>query len=136
MLKGKVAELYESMDAVLSLYTAPFLSNEEDEASWALPFRERLHVKVVTRIRDSAAHAERNAQSDAAISLYQRGLEIDDLVEDFYRGMMRCHASRGEKSEVIKVYRRCQRLLSARLGVEPSSETKRLYFSLVPNSPA
>lgn len=101
---------------------------------WSLPLRENLHVKLVSRILAWAGQAEENTQMETALSLYQRGLETDDLVEDFYRGLMRSYSKREEWSAAIKVYRRCQKVLSARMGVEPSSATKRLYMSVLESS--
>lgn len=80
---------------------------------------------------ECAIRAEKDGKIDSALSLYGRGLDVDDLVEDFYRGSIRCHLARGEQCEAIKMYRRCQKVLSACLGVEPSPDTKGLYLSLV-----
>jgi two-component SAPR family response regulator len=32
---------------------------------------------------------------DQALACYRRGIDADELAEEFYQGMMRCHAATG-----------------------------------------
>lgn len=118
------------LEHIGNLYRGPFLS-AEDDAPWALPLREKLHVKVVAAMLKLGDQAHARGQQDKAIAAYQRGLEIDDLVEGFYAGLMNCHAALGQNADAVTTYRRCQRVFSARLGVEPSPATTRKYLSLL-----
>jgi DNA-binding SARP family transcriptional activator len=70
-------------------------------------------------------------QWEQAVSCYQKGLEIDDLAEEFYKRLMICYLNLGLRSEVFNVYRRCSKILAASLGIDPSPETKSIYESLV-----
>ncbi len=70
---------------------------------------------------------ERKDEFPAAIQLYRRGLETDNLAEPFYRGLMRSFAAGGEHAEAVNTFRRCRELLSIVLGLKPSPETDRLY---------
>jgi DNA-binding SARP family transcriptional activator len=67
----------------------------------------------------------------AAADVYRRGLEADNLVEPFYRGLMRALVATGSPSEALAAFRRCRELLSIVLGLEPSPETQRLYRDIV-----
>ena len=58
--------------------------------------------------------------------MYQRGLEVDDLAEEFYQRLMECCIKMGRKAEAIKVYERCRATLKAVLGVEPREAIKRI----------
>jgi DNA-binding SARP family transcriptional activator len=69
-------------------------------------------------------HWEKEGQLEKAVQCYQRGLETDDLAEDFHQRLMTCYHRLGRRAEVLSVYERCKRILSASLGIEPSSETK------------
>jgi LuxR family maltose regulon positive regulatory protein len=111
------------------LYQRPFLS-EEDDGRWAAPMQERLHVKMVDYIANLARSLRAAGRYDDVISVLRRGLEIDDLVEEFHRGLIHSFKTLGREGEAMAAYRRCQRILSSRLGVAPSAETQRAAFSV------
>ena len=77
-----------------------------------------------------AALEEKGHFADA-INVYERGIVQDNLVDPFYRGLMRCHLALGEPAEAIRAYRRCREILSVVLGVEPSEETRELRATIV-----
>ncbi len=114
--------------SALDLYRGHFLG--QDERSWALPMRERLREKMLRALRCAAQDHERAGAWSAAAADYRRGLELDPLAEDFYRGLMICHRELGDRAEPIRVYRRCRELLSIVLGVQPAALTQAVYRSL------
>ena len=121
------------VERVKRIYAGPFLQGEDD-APWALQLRERLHVALVKKLSVAAADALAHDRIDLAQKIYAAGLEIDDLVEEFYRGQIQCHIAADHPSAAVSAYRRCQRTLSNRLGVEPSQATTRLYLSALRKS--
>ncbi len=64
------------------------------------------------------------------MSLYRRGLEVDDLAEEFYRGLIRCCRELGRHTEAIKAYLQCKEILEHTFGVGPSDELEALYYTL------
>ena len=64
------------------------------------------------------------------MALYRRGIEADELAEDFYRGLMRCHQRREERAEALSAYRRLKHVLSVTLGIQPSAATEALATQL------
>ena len=112
------------------LYRGHFLQGDDD-APWALHLRERLHVSVVARLNQGAQGALSQADVEIATRLYELGLQVDDLVEDFYAGLIRCHTHSGQASHAVATYRQCQRVLAKRLGVMPSEKTTRLYLAAI-----
>lgn len=72
-----------------------------------------------------------NHEPDLAASFYVLGLSVDDLVEAFYGGLIRCHTDNGQASLAVKTYHQCQAVLSRRLGVAPSEGTTRLYLAAI-----
>ena len=115
------------------LYGGHFLQGDDD-AAWALHLlhrRERLHVNVVARLNQSAQAALSAGAVELATRLYELGLQVDGLVEDFYAGLIRCHTHRGQASHAVATYRQCQRVLAKRLGVMPSAKTTRLYLAAI-----
>jgi two-component SAPR family response regulator len=71
---------------------------------------------------------QQDQQWEKAIECYQRGLEIDDLSEEFYQGLMNCYQHLGQKAKALSVYNRCKRVLSSTLGIEPPPKPK-LFIS-------
>ena len=120
----------EELEAVLALYPGHFLG-EDGEQPWALPMRERLREKVLRHVRNAARSYERAGAWSEAATVYQRGLELDNLAEDLYRGLMICHRELGHRAEPLRVYRRCRELLSVVLSIQPSAQTQAVYRSLV-----
>jgi two-component SAPR family response regulator len=74
---------------------------------------------------------EKTEQWEKAIECYQRGLEVDDLAEEFYQGLMNCYQHLGQKAKALSVYNRCKRILSSTLEIEPSPKTETIYKSLL-----
>lgn len=112
-------------DLIKRFYLGPFLHDEGD-ASWMLPLRERLHVGLIKTLSRGGEDALAKHEVDLATEFYELGLSIDDLVETFHAGLMRCHLHNGRPSFAVAAYRRCQRTLRNRLGIAPSEETARL----------
>jgi DNA-binding SARP family transcriptional activator len=82
-------------------------------------------------IKKLGANHENLRQWEQAISSYQKGLEVDDLTEEFYQRLMICYRHLDLKLEALNVYKRCCKTLTAALGIDPSSETRTIYESIV-----
>jgi ATP/maltotriose-dependent transcriptional regulator MalT/DNA-binding SARP family transcriptional activator len=115
-------------ELIKRLYLDEFLHGEGD-APWMLPLRERLHVAVVKVLSGSGDLALAKQQVALAAEFYELGLHIDDLVESFHAGLMRCYLRNGQPSLAMLVYQRCKRTLLNRLGVTPSESTARLHLA-------
>jgi ATP/maltotriose-dependent transcriptional regulator MalT/DNA-binding SARP family transcriptional activator len=117
-------------EKVRHLYCGRFLQ-ADDDAPWALRLREHLHMSVLRRLNQVAQAALLRGDAELATRLYGVGLHVDDLVEDFYAGLIRCHAHRGQSSLAVTTYHLCQRVLGTRLGVTPSNQTTLLYLAAI-----
>jgi pentatricopeptide repeat protein len=111
------------------LYQGQFLP-EEREAPWALSPRERLRGKFIRHVAREGLRLEQAGDLDAAASWYQRGIDADDLAEEFYQGLIRCHIKRGRHADAMTVYRRLRQILSVTLGISPSRESEGLFRSV------
>jgi LuxR family transcriptional regulator, maltose regulon positive regulatory protein len=78
----------------------------------------------------SGRELEQASQHEDAATLYQRGLDADDLAEAFYQGLMRCHAATGRTADATATYQKLKQRLSISFGLKPSAVTERLYQSL------
>jgi DNA-binding SARP family transcriptional activator len=124
---GTISE--QCLDNVMQLYRGHFLDHEPPQ-SWILPVRERLRDKFLRYVESVARSYEGAQQWERAAAVYQRGIELDQLAESLYRGLMICYREQGNHSEALKVYRRCRDMLSVVLGVQPTAETQAVYQSL------
>lgn len=112
------------------LYQGHFLTGE-DTTSWSVSLRERLRIRCIQHLLDIGRYWESCGLWDKAMPCYQRGLEIDDLVEDFYQRLMVCCLATSSIDEGLAVYRRCRKVLSTVLGLQPTPETEAVHYALM-----
>lgn len=108
----------------LTLYKGPLLGSAN--FVWAAAARARLAALYTATVDRLATQLERVGDYQGAIALYELALQQDSLIESFYRGLMRCHAARGETTESLRSYRRCKELLLVVLSAAPTAETEAL----------
>ena len=112
------------------LYSGPFLA-EDVYAEWSYLQREEL-MKTYVIMCDKLA--ECNLQShcyEAAVKWASAILQVDRCDEEAYRQLIRAYAAQGRRSEVLRQYQQCQRVLSKELGIEPAPETQKLFQMLL-----
>jgi ATP/maltotriose-dependent transcriptional regulator MalT/DNA-binding SARP family transcriptional activator len=115
---GEVARLAER---AIALYQGAFLSGETF-CSGIVTHRERLRSKFLRTVVRAGRHWEQAGEWEKAIVCNQKGLEVDPLSEDLYRGLISCNLRMGRAAEAHAVYQRCCKTLSAVLGVNPSPD--------------
>ena len=119
------------IEKILTIYRGYFLGKDTGESSWANPLREKLHNKFIKSIISINNYYEQNRQYNKAIEYYQKGLEVAEITEEFYQGIMYCYQKLNRRSEAISVYNRCKSLLSTVLSINPSPKTEALYQELI-----
>jgi len=112
------------------MYKGSFLGQELEEP-WAISMGEHLKSKFLESVIKLGNYWQRSKQWEKAEESYQKGLEIDDLTEEFYQGLMNCYQHLGQKAKALSVYNRCKRILSSTLEIEPSPKTETIYKSLL-----
>jgi DNA-binding SARP family transcriptional activator len=120
------------MEKAAGLYRGHFLPADEG-LFWTISYRERLRSRFSRLITRAGEALEKAGQWDKAIECYRKGLDLDDLSEELYQRLMICHQQLGRYSNAIDVYRRCKRLLSLKMGIEPSAKTKAFYREITDN---
>ena len=113
----------------LELYKGPFMGQNGDEP-WVLSPRERYRSMYLRMIEQAAKLQEDKSQWDAAISLYEKALATEPLIEEFYQRMMICYQQANRPAEASAVYQRCCNELTSGLGIETSEKTKAIYRGL------
>lgn len=123
------------LEKAITLYRGHFLEKEEEKI-WAISSRERLRAKYNRIVNAVGMYWFDRNEPEAirkAIACFERGLEIDDVAEEFYRNLMICHQKSGNRAEGVKTYERCRAVLSAVLGINPAEKTECLYRELKAN---
>jgi len=124
----------EAAEGAIDLYRGVFLRATGGE-SWLLAPRERLHGRVVRAVERVGGFWEGEGELARAIATYERGLEVDELEESFYQGVIRSWLALDRRSKAVVAYRRCEVALGEGLGVEPSRETEALLRPSTPPLP-
>jgi DNA-binding SARP family transcriptional activator len=119
-----------SIEEALSHYAGDFLPGEDDLAP-VISARERLRSLYLRHLVELGRLYEQDGQSDRAMDLYRRGLEVDAAAEVVLRAFMRSCRNLGRSGEGIAAYRSCQAAMLSRLGVAPSAATQLAYRELL-----
>ena len=73
-----------------------------------------------------AEHYFRAKDYPTALRYARRLLAFDLCREDAHRLVMRCHVRLGERTQALRQYRTCERMLDAEFGLGPEPLTKEL----------
>ncbi|MEN6479220.1 MAG: tetratricopeptide repeat protein [Anaerolineales bacterium] len=123
----------EARSQALALYHEPFLSS--CELQWCYQQREQLS-RLLSELLVAEAQ-DRIAQGDThgAEEAFNRLLELDDLDERAYRGVMWCRSKHGDEAGATRAYMQCRKALRAELGVEPESATRKMWDAIRHHEP-
>jgi two-component SAPR family response regulator len=130
--EGQVDRAVKFTQKLIQMYKGPFLGGEIDEP-WKVSIHERLRSKFLESIVRLGLYWQNSEHFEKAIECYQRGLEVDDLSEEFYQGLMICYHHLGQRTKALSAYNRCKKILSATLGINPSPKTEAIYRTIVTN---
>jgi DNA-binding SARP family transcriptional activator len=119
-----------SAERVLHLYRGHFLPADEG-APWSLSCRERLRNRFIRLVLGLGGYFEEQKRWKEAAEYYERGIEVDDLIEEFYQYLILCFQSLDQLSRAIETYQRCRKTLHAVFGIPPSPKTQTIYKTLL-----
>jgi DNA-binding SARP family transcriptional activator len=128
--EGRIDDSLQLTEKAIGMYRGAFLGGETEQP-WMVSLRERLRSKFLGCVTKLGRHWEETGQWEKALECYQRGLDADDLAEEFYQNLMTCYLRLDREAEARAVYHRCRKILSSALGIEPSAKTQAIYKSLV-----
>ena len=110
---------------VIEQYRGQFLP-EEPDAPWTLISRDRLRAKYVRHVVKAGQMLELEGRFESATAWYERAIEMTELSEDLYQGLIRCYVARRQWGEAYASYERLRRVLAGTLGILPSPATEGL----------
>ena len=102
----------------------PSVSNPFDE--WVLTQRSRLGSAAACLLRRLASLQAQHSDFDEAIGTAKQLVALDPLREDSHRLLMDMYARAGRRSEALRQYEACTKILRVELNVDPDAETKDL----------
>ena len=117
------------VEKAMDLYKGPFLFRDIEQP-WAAAMGERLRSKFLRSVGGLGQYWQEAGQWEKALDCYQKGLEVENLAEEFYQGLMICHERLGRRAEALSVYNRCKTALSQAFGIEPSLRTQSLMENI------
>ncbi len=98
---------------------------------WLMIERQRLQEMALRALYALSASYARLGANDEAITMVRRLLSLEPWQEEAHRQLMELLVLRGRRTEALMQYKLCRRTLMLELGVEPTTETQRLYQDLV-----
>lgn len=112
------------------LYSGPFLT-EDIYAEWSYFQREELTKTYVIMCDRLTEYYMQSQGYDAVVKWASAILKVDRCDEAAHRQLMRAYDAQGRRSEALRQYQQCQRVLREELGVQPMSETQKLIHMLL-----
>lgn len=121
--------MYPQLEQAVNFYQGDFLCEESDNYC-LLPTREKLRGKYIDALSCLGRYYEKQKKWSLAIDVYQKGLQVDNLAEIFYQGLMRSYFAEGQHVEAAKTYKQCFDILHSKLSISPSDKTIEIYSSM------
>ena len=128
--KAEMKKIIPVAEKAIGIYTGNFIE-AEDGCPHIAVFRERLRSKFSRLVEITGMYYETQRQWNNALGLYEKGIEADELQEEFYKCLMLCYEKLGKYNEAVSVYNRCSRMLHMHFGVGPSARMKAVCAKLL-----
>jgi DNA-binding SARP family transcriptional activator len=129
------SEEADDLRRAATLYRGEFLDGlslgEERLDQWIESERLRLRklgTEVYQRLLEKTTAGGDTA---AAIALGQRALELDPLLENVHRALIRLYMRQGDRNAALAQYETCARSLKRELHTSPVQETRRLQQEIL-----
>jgi len=126
--EGKILGAAQLMEKAIEIYKGPFLAQEIEE-TWKISLTELLRSKFLRSIEKLGQCCQQTDQWEKALDCYLKGLEVDDIAEEFYQGLMNIYSRLGRVTDALGVYQRYRKTFST-LGLEPSAKIEAINKSL------
>jgi DNA-binding SARP family transcriptional activator len=112
------------------LRSGPFLV-EDLYADWSSLPREQLNQTYLTMCQALSDHYLKTEHYDEAIKWTNAMLKENRYDEKAHQQLMRIYTAQGRRSETLRQYQLCERILSEELSISPMPETVQLFHTLL-----
>lgn len=114
------------------LYTGPFLS-EDLYTDWSFVQRKQLSQIYLTMCNALAEYCLEAGHYEHARSWIIAILKENRCDEEAHCQLMRIYAAQGHRSDALRQYHLCERILAEELGARPTPETLSLFQAILNN---
>lgn len=128
VLEDESATSLEELLITTQVYTGELLPGFYDE--WVLLERERLRAVFNRKMQRLLEQLQSTGRWSDLIRQAERWISMGDHPEPAYRGLILGHAELGNLSGAQSAYERCVLALQRDLGLEPSAETRTLFYKI------
>jgi len=123
----------KDLERAVQLYRADLLEGWYQD--WCLFERERLQNWYLSALDKLVAWCEAHEDVECGLAYAERILRKDPAEEQTHYHIMRLHWITGRRTQALRQYQRCERILMQELGVQPSERTKMLYAHIRADKP-
>jgi DNA-binding SARP family transcriptional activator len=128
--QARGAEMAAQYEQACQLYSGPFLV-EDIYADWSSRQRDYLCRVYLAMCGMLAEYFLGSSQFEDAEKWAGAILQENRTDEAAHRQLMRAYAAEGRRSEAVRQYQRCERILREELSVAPAPETAMLLQSIL-----
>jgi ATP/maltotriose-dependent transcriptional regulator MalT/DNA-binding SARP family transcriptional activator len=125
----RIEECVHAYEQALALYRGEFMQGSYEP--WVEEQRTYYREQYLRLLETLASAAETATDWQRAMQLAQLIVREDQFREDIHCLILRAHAAMGNRGAIKEHYEGLKRILESELGVEPSSETRKLYQQLI-----
>lgn len=123
----------KGLEHAVQLYRADLLEGWYQD--WCLFERERLQNWYITALDKLVAYCQAREDVECGLAYAERILRHDPAEEQTHYQIMRLHWIAGRRTQALRQYQRCAKILMQELGVQPSERTKMLYAHIRADKP-
>ena len=118
----------QRLEGAVSLYRGDLLEGWYQD--WCLFERERLQNDFLDALEKLVCSCEAHCDSERGLAHAKRMLAVDPAREQAHRHIMQLHLLAGNRTQALREFQRCEKVLMQELGVKPSQLTRALYESI------
>jgi DNA-binding SARP family transcriptional activator len=118
----------QQLEHAIHLYRGDLLEGWYQD--WCLFERERLQNDFLDALEKLVCSCEAHRDSERGLAHARRMLAVDPAREQVYRHMMQLHLLAGNRTEALRAFQRCEKVLLQEFGVRPSHQTCTLHESI------
>ncbi|MDT8434420.1 MAG: bacterial transcriptional activator domain-containing protein, partial [Anaerosomatales bacterium] len=115
-----------SYERLIDLYRGDLLPGDVYD-DWFSSARDRYRQEFCDAMLSAHRLLTERGDHPGALRMVRRGIGADPWREDLYQAALRSHIASGQRSAAIDTYLSCRSHLADQLGLDPSTETMRLY---------
>ncbi len=131
--QGNLQQALSQFKKAIAIYSGDFLS-EELYLPWAETRRSELWRTSLELLERVAQLYERQGSLTKAIHYYKKIIQMDPVSEPTYRRLMTLYANRGMRSEALRIYEACKKVLAKELDAEPDEVTTAMFRKIKESS--